>query len=580
MPTRMSRMSSMSLSCFDTWGQMSPSPFLFFNLFVLLLLIPVFSVEQTDDTSYGVDKSWPMHHGLISKSYVDDLSTSSSSPSSWNQQHKRYEDFMKGCYQQGNNKHEKRADGLYQRKDDPDPNIDTEGEKYRKNNEEYVNACNEAERDRLEMNLNQPKQMGNYTHSGYAKVHTPSNVFQLLQKFWDQNQRYWWPEFWNDGNTYVNHWEIPTMLLDIGRKDLPNPFTSQEYETIVKSIQDILESWTNQRLVLTSAYGIRLYEEGSILAPHVDRLPLVSSAIINIFQRNVTEPWVLEVIGHDGIAHNLTSELGEMILYESASVIHGRPYPLKGKGALYGSIFVHFEPLYHTMRHAQQVGDHYADATTTKGIDQASKFSFDKILQEQLQKPSQRQQNKVHDKTDTASQSNTAKEVPQKMPFRKVPGYVWPQYNALYDQRFYFEYEENVTPKSSKAVFGRISAHEAASLGELSALKEIVKKDGKPVIFKADHNGWRPIHEGARGGHADIVEYLLEQGANVNERTNNNKGGNPLYWANKNPKKNAKVIALLEKHGGVSMTPINTKLLKQFGDDKKDDEDTNKQEKK
>lgn len=99
-------------------------------------------------------------------------------------------------------------------------------------------------------------------------------------------------------------------------------------------------------------------------------------------------------------------------------------------------------------------------------------------------------------------------------------------------------------------------------------------------LHTTDHNGWRPIHEGARGGHADIVEYLLEQGANVNERTNNNKGGNPLYWANKNPKKNAKVIAVLEIHGGVSMAPINTKLLKQFGDDKKDDEDTNKQEKK
>jgi len=565
---------------------MSPLLFPFFTLF-LLLLIPVFSVEQNEATSYGVDKSWPMHHGLISKSDIDDVS-SSSSPSSWSQQHKRYEDFMKGCYQQGNNKYEKRADGLYQRKDDPDPNINNVGGKYRNSDEEYVNACNEAERDRLEMNLNQPKQMGNYTHSGYAKVHTPTNVLQLLKKFWDQNQRFSWPEFWNDGNTYVNHWEVPTMLLDIGRKDVPNPFTSKEYEIIVKSVQDILESWTNQRLVLTSAYGIRLYEEGSILAPHVDRLPLVSSAIINVFQRNVTEPWVLEVIGHDGIAHNLTSELGEMILYESASVIHGRPYPLKGKGALYGSIFVHFEPLYHTMRHAQQVGDHYADATTTKGIDQASKFAFDKILQEQLQKPSQRQKNKEHDKTDTASKSTKSnegrngvagKEVPPKMPFRKAPGYVWPQYNALYDQRFYFEYEENVTPKASKTVFGRINAHEAASLGELSALKEIVKKDGKNVIFKADHNGWRPIHEGARGGHADIVEYLLEQGANVNERTNNNKGGNPLYWANKNPKKNAKVITVLEIHGGVSMAPIDTKLLKQFGDDKKDDEDTNKREK-
>ena len=56
-------------------------------------------------------------------------------------------------------------------------------------------------------------------------------------------------------------------------------------------------------MLLTEAldrYGIRVYKEGSILAPHVDRLPLVSSAIINVAQ-DVDEPWPLEVYGHDGV---------------------------------------------------------------------------------------------------------------------------------------------------------------------------------------------------------------------------------------------------------------------------------------
>lgn len=39
-----------------------------------------------------------------------------------------------------------------------------------------------------------------------------------------------------------------------------------------------------------SLYGIRVYKEGAVLAPHVDRLPLVSSAIINVAQ-DVDEPW-------------------------------------------------------------------------------------------------------------------------------------------------------------------------------------------------------------------------------------------------------------------------------------------------
>jgi hypothetical protein len=56
----------------------------------------------------------------------------------------------------------------------------------------------------------------------------------------------------------------------------------------------------------------------------------VSSAIINVAQ-DVDEPWPLEVIGHDGKAANVTMEPGDMVLYESHSVIHGRPFPLKGR---------------------------------------------------------------------------------------------------------------------------------------------------------------------------------------------------------------------------------------------------------
>jgi prolyl 4-hydroxylase len=89
-------------------------------------------------------------------------------------------------------------------------------------------------------------------------------------------------------------------------------------------------------------YGIRVYKEGSILAPHVDRLPLVASAIINVDQ-DVDEPWPLEVIGHDGRAHNVTMEPGDMVLYESHSIIHGRQFPLKGR--YMANVFIHFEPI-------------------------------------------------------------------------------------------------------------------------------------------------------------------------------------------------------------------------------------------
>ena len=51
----------------------------------------------------------------------------------------------------------------------------------------------------------------------------------------------------------------------------------------------------------------------------------------------------LEVIGHDGIARNVTMEPGDLVLYESHSVIHGRQFPLKGR--FVANVFIHFEPV-------------------------------------------------------------------------------------------------------------------------------------------------------------------------------------------------------------------------------------------
>lgn len=79
----------------------------------------------------------------------------------------------------------------------------------------------------------------------------------------------------------------------------------------------------------SSFYGIRVYTSGSILAPHVDRDPLISSAIINVGQ-DVDEEWPLEVYDHEGLAHNITMTPGDVVLYESHSVLHGRPFPLRG----------------------------------------------------------------------------------------------------------------------------------------------------------------------------------------------------------------------------------------------------------
>jgi len=49
------------------------------------------------------------------------------------------------------------------------------------------------------------------------------------------------------------------------------------------------------------------------------------------------------VIGHDGKAHNVTMLPGDLVLYESHSILHGRPFPLKGR--FMANVFIHFEPI-------------------------------------------------------------------------------------------------------------------------------------------------------------------------------------------------------------------------------------------
>ncbi len=95
------------------------------------------------------------------------------------------------------------------------------------------------------------------------------------------------------------------------------------HDEIWNVTRDLISEWTGETLEGSSVYGVRIYKEGAILAPHVDRLPLICSAIINV-EQDVDEDWPLEVIGHDGVARNVTMKPGDMVLYESHSVLHGR----------------------------------------------------------------------------------------------------------------------------------------------------------------------------------------------------------------------------------------------------------------
>ena len=298
------------------------------------------------------------------------------------------------------------------------------------------------------------------------------------------------------GNTYTNHWSSPTYLLSIEDPNLEGAGSNLK-KNIWKAAKSTIEEWTKQELRGSSLYGIRIYTEGSVLNTHVDRLPLVSSAIINV-DSDLDEPWPLEVIGHDGKAHNVTMEPGDMVLYESHSILHGRPFPLKGRFA--ANIFVHFEPTGRTI----------FNETESRDLNEA------------------------------ASKNND-------LPPYIIPGTpeeaVWRRENAN-------------GHGGSKKTFGTgsLEAHHAAQHGDVGLLTRLVGEQ-KHLATAEDANGWTPMHEGARGGHVSVVQFLYENGADVNHRTNKGRGGTPLYYALQRHGDDHPVSKYLASVGGTNVEP-------------------------
>jgi prolyl 4-hydroxylase len=238
-------------------------------------------------------------------------------------------------------------------------------------------------------------------------------------------------------------------------------------------------------------YGIRIYTEGSVLNTHVDRLPLVSSAIVNVDQ-DVDEPWPLEVIGHDGKAHNVTLLPGEMALYESHSILHGRPFPLKGK--YMANVFVHFE------------------AVGPLGGEQEPSDS-------------------------------------------DLPPYIIPgsPEEAFWRSENPEGYQRSGTPQKTFRT-GSTVAHMAAQTGDYDALSRILEAKVQ-LVHAEDENGWTPLHEGARGGHYDVVKILYDNGARINQRSNKGRGGTALFYAKEKHGEDHPVVKFLVDVGGLYIEP-------------------------
>lgn len=200
-----------------------------------------------------------------------------------------------------------------------------------------------------------------------------------------------------------------------------------------------------------------------------------------------------------------------MVLYESHSILHGRPFPLKGR--YYANVFIHFEPTGHSLRHDAKVESGDVSIQYKKSVSRR-----------------QSGHENDHDGLPSYILEGTSEE-------RK-----WRAQHPSKDRR-----EKNR---------GSTEAHSAASKGDLKGIVNVIDMN-KDYLDKKDANGWTPIHEAARGGHLEVVKELVHKGADVNVVTGHDdaRGKSALYLAVEKHGNDHPLVKFLESIGALMIGP-------------------------
>ena len=99
---------------------------------------------------------------------------------------------------------------------------------------------------------------------------------------------------------------------------------------------------------------------------------------------------------------------------------------------------------------------------------------------------------------------------------------------------------------------GSTAVHAAARDGDIEQLKELVEIM-EDYVNKKDSNGWAPLHEGALSAHKQVIEILVETGADIYAQTNSEE--TPLWLAEHANEKKHPIIAFMKQIGAVKLGP-------------------------
>jgi hypothetical protein len=275
----------------------------------------------------------------------------------------------------------------------------------------------------------------------------------------------------------------------------------------------------------------------------------VSSCIIQVAQ-DIDERWPVEVFGHDGVAYNITMTPGDMVLYESHSILHGRPYPLVGR--YYANIFVHFIPVNHEeLNSNDQAIAAESAAEKVKNTPSTVKKLMDHIIglfkrskkekicgheganHDEAEVRRHREDIEVEEEDRREKEEREAEifEENEKEDREAIERFRGEdemseeeifEHNAEIDREevksVEEENEENEKEDilSPDGVDGKTALHLAAAEGDLKSVQDILtsylsgsiggnNNDNYDILHARDINGWQAHHEAVRGGYLDVL---------------------------------------------------------------------------
>mmetsp|Transcript_17937 Transcript_17937/g.55173 ORF Transcript_17937/g.55173 Transcript_17937/m.55173 type:complete len:486 (-) Transcript_17937:22-1479(-) len=186
-------------------------------------------------------------------------------------------------------------------------------------------------------NIRQPPVMPVVNVSSYEILDMPPELVRTIDAFYDSYAHLRKTEMESEESTGINQHVAKTTLVSFDNEPLIRQKIAAEL------VQPLVEAWAGMELKHTAFYGIREYHRGAELRMHVDKVKThVYSVIMNIRQEGVEEDWPLELIDFDGEWKDRVLKPGQLLFYQSAKLIHGRPSPFNG--SLYANCFCHFAP--------------------------------------------------------------------------------------------------------------------------------------------------------------------------------------------------------------------------------------------